>query len=173
MSAKDSTIKSVNDLKDAMGVTYEMARRYTLGTAKPREEKLKKLAEIFNVDISFLSHGSILDGNVDLSKKIRFEESKKIPVISWVAAGSFSPIETVLRDAEVDEYLPPIKECGKNGYGLIVTGYSMSPKFEPQDRIYVNPDFQVSDLKTNDLVIVACLGDTEATFKKLIIEGSD
>ena len=114
MSAKDSTIKSVNDLKDAMGVTYEMARRYTLGTAKPREEKLKKLAEIFNVDISFLNHGSILDGNVDLSKKIRFEESKKIPVISWVAAGSFSPIETVLRDAEVDEYLPPIKECGKN-----------------------------------------------------------
>ena len=33
-------------------------------------------------------------------------------------------------------------KLGRNGYGLIVTGISMSPKFEPEDRIYVNPDFQ-------------------------------
>lgn len=112
-----------------------------------------------------------LDNNVDLSRPISFE-GRPVPVISWVAAGSFTSIETVLRDAEIDEFLPPIKECGKNGYGLVVTGYSMSPKFEPEDRIYVNPDFQVSDLKTGDLVIVACLGDTEATFKQLVIEGS-
>ena len=48
----------------------------------------------------------------------------------------------------------------------------MSPKFEPEDRIYVNPDFQVSDLKTNDLVIVSCTGDSEATFKQLVVEGA-
>ena len=53
-----------------------------------------------------------------------------------------------------------------------MTGISMSPKFEPEDRIYVNPDFQVSDLKTGDLVIVSCTGDNEATFKQLIIEGT-
>ena len=112
-----------------------------------------------------------LDNNIDLSQKIAFE-GRPIPVISWVAAGSFSSIETVLKDTEIDEFLPPIKECGKNGYGLIVTGISMSPKFEPEDRIYVNPDFQVSDLKSNDLVIVSCTGDNEATFKQLVIEGT-
>lgn len=112
-----------------------------------------------------------LDNNIDLSQKIVLE-GRPVPVISWVAAGSFSPIETVLKDAEIDEYLPPIKECGRNGYGLIVTGISMSPRFEPEDRIYVNPDFQVSDLKTNDLVIVSCTGDNEATFKQLVIEGT-
>ncbi|EMI6453716.1 peptidase S24 [Acinetobacter baumannii] len=111
------------------------------------------------------------DNNIDLTQKINIE-GRPVPVISWVAAGSFEPIETVLRDAEVDEYLPPIKECGRNGYGLIVTGISMLPKFEPEDRIYVNPDFQVSDLKTGDLVIVSCTGDNEATFKQLIIEGT-
>lgn len=112
-----------------------------------------------------------LDNNVDLSQRMPFE-GRPVPVISWVAAGAFDPIQTVLKDAEIDEYLPPIKECGKNGYGLVVTGISMSPKFEPEDRIYVNPDFQVSDLKTGDLVIVSCTGDSEATFKQLIIEGT-
>jgi len=148
-------------------------------TKDPRRSTLEPFAEwagvsvsdLFEKDFRQLSKDLAFDNNVDLSKPISFE-GRPVPVISWVAAGSFSSIETVLRDAEVDEFLPPIKECGKNGYGLVVTGYSMSPKFEPEDRIYVNPDFQVSDLKTGDLVIVACLGDTEATFKQLVIEGS-
>lgn len=113
-----------------------------------------------------------LDNNVDLSQKIPLE-GRPIPVISWVAAGLFDPIETVLRDTKVDEYLPPLKECGKNGYGLIVVGNSMKPEFKPDDRIYVNPDIQTFDLKTDDLVIIACSGETEATFKKLIIEGGE
>lgn len=111
------------------------------------------------------------DINVDYSKKFSVE-GRLVPVISWVAAGSISPIETVLRDTIVDEYLPPNTKCGKNGYGLKVTGNSMLPRFEPGDRIYVNPDVQAFDLITGDLVIVAYLGDTEATFKKIIIEGN-
>ncbi len=113
-----------------------------------------------------------LDNNVDLSQKISLE-GRPVPVISWVAAGSFDSIETILKDTKVDEHLPPLKECGKNGYGLIVVGNSMKPEFKPGDRIYVNPDIQTFDLKTDDLVIIACSGDTEATFKKLIIEGGD
>ncbi|AXY61756.1 peptidase S24 [Acinetobacter sp. WCHAc010052] len=113
-----------------------------------------------------------LDNNINLSNKI-YLDGQPIPVISWVAAGSFSPIETVLKGVEVAEYLPPNKDCGKNGYGLIVTGSSMSPKFEPGDRIYINPDIQTFDLQTDDLVIVACAGESEATFKKLIIEGAN
>ncbi|KXZ66767.1 putative HTH-type transcriptional regulator [Acinetobacter venetianus] len=148
-------------------------------TKDPRRSTLEPFAEwagvsvsdLFEKDFRQLSKDLAFDNNVDLSKPISFE-GRPVPVISWVAAGSFSGIETILRDAEVDEFLPPIKECGKNGYGLVVTGFSMSPKFEPEDRIYVNPDFQVIDLKTGDLVIVACLGDTEATFKQLVIEGS-
>lgn len=113
-----------------------------------------------------------LDNNIDLAQRINIE-GRPIPVISWVAAGSFEPIETVLKDADVEEHLPPIKECGKNGYGLVVVGNSMKPDFKPGDRIYVNPDIQTFDLQTDDLVIIACSGESEATFKKLIIEGGD
>lgn len=158
-----------------IGVSRPTIENWIEGKSAPTGENLTNLANALKVDPNWLMSGKEsrvrLDNNVDISQKIPFE-GFPVPVISWVAAGSFGPIETVLRDAEVDEYLPPIKECGKNGYGLVVTGISMSPKFEPEDRIYVNPDFQVSDLKTGDLVIVSCAGDNEATFKQLIIEGT-
>ena len=158
-----------------IGVSRPTIGNWIEGKSAPTGENLTNLANALKVDPNWLMSGKEsrvrLDNNVDISQKIPFE-GFPVPVISWVAAGSFEPIETVLRDAEVDEYLPPIKECGKNGYGLVVTGISMSPKFEPEDRIYVNPDFQVSDLKTGDLVIVSCAGDNEATFKQLIIEGT-
>ena len=158
-----------------IGVSRPTIGNWIEGKSAPTGENLTNLANALKVDPNWLMSGKEsrvrLDNNVDISQKIPFE-GFPVPVISWVAAGSFGPIETVLRDAEVDEYLPPIKECGKNGYGLVVTGISMSPKFEPEDRIYVNPDFQVSDLKTGDLVIVSCAGDNEATFKQLIIEGA-
>lgn len=158
-----------------IGVSRPTIGNWIEGKSAPTGENLTNLANALKVDPNWLMSGkesqARLDNNVDISQKIPFE-GFPIPVISWVAAGSFGPIETVLRDAEVGEYLPPIKECGKNGYGLVVTGISMSPKFEPEDRIYVNPDFQVSDLKTGDLVIVSCAGDNEATFKQLIIEGT-
>ncbi|MHA3083762.1 S24 family peptidase [Acinetobacter sp. ANC 5383] len=169
------------ELANYSGVSRANVGLWINGPTKELEgSKLLKVAEFLKVNPLWLAGeraqmqltDSELDNNIDLSQKIALE-GRPVPVISWVAAGSFSSIETVLRDAEVDEFLPPIKECGKNGYGLVVTGNSMLPKFEPEDRIYVNPDVQTFDLKTNDLVIVACAGDSEATFKKLIIEGSE
>ena len=163
------------DLARAAEVSGVAAGKWIHGDSQPKAGKLKLIARFLDVSDDWLLTGREasprLDNNVDLSQRIPFE-GRPVPVISWVAAGSFGPIATVLKDAEVDEYLPPIKECGKNGYGLVVTGISMSPRFEPEDRIYVNPDFQVSDLKTGDLVIVSCAGDNEATFKQLIIEGT-
>lgn len=169
------------DLANYSGVSRANVGLWINGPTKELEgSKLLKVAEFLKVNPLWLAGeraqmqltNSELDNNIDLNQKITLE-GRPVPVISWVAAGSFGPIETVLKDAEVDEHLPPNKDCGKNGYGLVVTGYSMSPKFEPEDRIYVNPDIQTFDLKTNDLVIVACAGDTEATFKKLIIEGGE
>ncbi|MEB4676057.1 helix-turn-helix domain-containing protein [Enterobacteriaceae bacterium G50] len=48
---------AVKDLSQACGVTYEMARRYTLGTAKPRPEKLERIAHWLKVEPSWLEYG--------------------------------------------------------------------------------------------------------------------
>ena len=164
------------DLARAAEVSAVAAGKWLHGESRPKAEKLKLIARFLDVSDDWLLTGKEavprLDNNIDLSQKIPLD-GRPVPVISWVAAGSFDHIETILRGVEVDEYLPPIKECGKNGYGLIVVGNSMKPDFKPGDRIYVNPDIQTFDLQTDDLVIIACSGETEATFKKLIIEGGD
>ena len=49
----------------------------------------------------------------------------------------------------------------------------MEPTFKPEDRIYVNPTFQLDELNTGDLVVMACDGDSEATFKELVVEDGD
>ena len=98
---------------------------------------------------------------------------KLVPVISWVQAGAWTTVEAVPAGTQFEEWLPPNPKCGKNGYGLEVVGESMLPDFRPGDKIYVNPDFQITDLKTGDLVIVSCQGDSEATFKKLIVESGN
>lgn len=127
----------------------------------------RKIETAYNLPDGYMDHENQpvkLDNNIDLDSKLH-KEGRLVPVISWIAAGSFAPIETVLKDVAVDETLPPNPKCGKNGYGLKITGNSMLPRFEPGDRIYVNPDIQTFDLQTNDLVIVACLGDSEATLR--------
>lgn len=163
-------------LARAASVSSVAAGKWFHGESEPKAAKLKLIANFLGVTDDWLLTGKgssvKLDNNIDLTQKIALE-GRPIPVISWVAAGSLTSIETVIRDAEIDEWLPPNKDCGKNGYGLKVTGMSMSPFFLPDDRIYVNPDVQTFDLQTNDLVIIACYGETEATFKKLIIEGDN
>ena len=48
---------TITKLQDVAGVSYEMARRYTLGTATPRDNKVEKIAEYFQVSPSYLKYG--------------------------------------------------------------------------------------------------------------------
>lgn len=164
------------DIARATGKSTAAVTKWLRGENIPKADALKDISRLLGVSDEWLLTGKgkevAFDNNVSLLEKIEIT-GQPVPVISWVAAGSFTSVETVIRDTEVDEWLPPNKDCGKNGYGLKVTGMSMSPFFLPDDRIYVNPDVQTFDLQTGDLVIVACCGETEATFKKLIIEGDN
>lgn len=110
--------------------------------------------------------------NQNISKPLQLT-GRLIPVISWVQAGSWTSVESVPTGTQFEEWLPPNPKCGKNGYGLEVVGESMLPDFRPDDKIYVNPDFQPDELKTGDLVIISCDDDSEATFKKLIVESGN
>lgn len=54
MAAKSITIRNI---EEAVGITYEMARRYTKGTAEPRKDKLAKLAAYLGVTPQYLQFG--------------------------------------------------------------------------------------------------------------------
>ncbi len=98
-------------------------------------------------------------------------ENPYIPVISWETAKNWNGTES-LNDTDIIEWIPKIQNCGNNGFGLIVTGVSMQPEFRPKDRIYINPDFKINELETNDLVIVSFDNLERADFKKLIVENN-
>ena len=96
------------------------------------------------------------------------ENSDEVPILSWVAAGSWSNVEAVTFDDAIGKVSRP-SNLSKNGFALIVRGESMLPKFDPDDIIYVEPQTGLFALRNNDLVIVQCNDDTEATFKQLVL----
>ncbi|MFW2082869.1 LexA family protein [Acinetobacter guillouiae] len=135
----------------------------------------REIEEAFNKPHGWLDHVHEDIESINLDNNITdpfLIAGRLVPVISWVQAGTWTTVDSVPMGTQFKEWLPPNPKCGKNGYGLIVVGESMSPDFRPSDKIYVNPDFQISDLKTGDLVIVICDDETEATFKKLIVESN-
>lgn len=99
--------------------------------------------------------------------------SRLVPILSWVAAGSWSNVEAVTFEDALG-YAPKPPNLSAKGFALKVRGQSMLPKFEPEDIIYVEPMAGLFSLKDSDLVVVQCNDDTEATFKQLVIgETSD
>lgn len=94
-----------------------------------------------------------------------------VPVISWVAAGSFSDVMPVTIDDVID-WIPRPQHLSKRAFGLIIQGRSMWPEFKPDEIIYVEPEITPWDLKDGDLVVIHCNDDKQATFKQLIIGDS-
>ena len=157
-------------LADAIGVSKTSVIYWEKDDNIPKHESLMALSKVLSVTPDFLLSGKSA-GSTETNISAPFPLSGRlVPVISWVQAGSWTTVEAVPAGTAFEEWLPPNPKCGKHGYGLEVSGESMLPDFRPGDKIYVNPDFQVSDLKTGDLVIVSCEGDKAATFKKLIVE---
>lgn len=101
--------------------------------------------------------------------------ARPVPVLSWVAAGSWSESNAVGVD-DASDWLPRPLGLSEQGFALVVRGESMLPEFRPDDYIYVEPNISVISLKNGDLVVVqkADGSQAEATFKQLIIgETSD
>lgn len=91
-----------------------------------------------------------------------------VPILSWVAAGSWSNTEAVTMDDVIGE-APRPPNLSKFGFALRVQGQSMMPEFKPDDVIYVEPQTGLYALKDSDLVVVQCNDDKDATFKQLVI----
>jgi len=160
-------------LADAIGVSKTSVIYWEKDDNLPKHESLMALSKVLSVSPEYLLNGkqqADMDSNISTPFPIA---GRLVPVISWVQAGSWTSVDSVPAGTQFEEWLPPNPKCGKNGYGLEVVGESMLPDFRPGDKIYVNPDFQPDELKTGDLVIISCDGDSEATFKKLIVESGN
>lgn len=97
----------------------------------------------------------------------------KVPLISWVQAGNWCEVIDNFAPGDAEEWLPCPVSHSENTFVLKVRGESMfnphgRPSFHDGDLIFVDPQ---RDAIHGSLVVVRLEDSTEATFKRLIIEG--
>lgn len=131
---------SVSDLAKSSGVTYEMARRYTLGTAKPRDEKMLRIAEKLNVGPAFLDYGV---GSDDAGHAVK-------PVVTLRQLEVFASAGNGFINAEFPALISAIEipqdriyelfgRSSLEGVKLInVDGDSMMPTLCPRDLLFID-----------------------------------
>ncbi|GEM_PF-1880978 len=152
------------DIETSLGLKHGWMDVLHLKAPKPSpSELMQRIRDIENGGARDSSTAPLGTSNIAMA-----ENSDEVPILSWVAAGSWSNVEAVCFDDAIGRVSRP-KNLSKNGFALIVRGESMLPKFDPDDIIYVEPETGLFALKNNDLVIVQCNHDTEATFKQLVL----
>lgn len=158
---------SIQHLSDHLNVSYEMVRRYTIGTAAPRKGKVEIIAKLLKTTPEYLEFGIESKG---LSNVVPANMgTRKIPIISYVQAGTWTGIQD-LKDTTGDyQYILTDNEVSDDAFALYVRGESMLPEFREGDSLIIDPH---EEPRAGEFV-VAVNGDHEATFKKYCEDGID
>lgn len=157
------------DIETSLGLKRGWMDVLHIKAPKPSpSELMQRIRDIENGGAS--SDHPVPEGTASVSMA---SQSNLVPILSWVAAGSWSNVEPVTFEDAIGE-APKPPNLSKLGFALRVQGQSMLPEFKPGEVIYVEPQTGFLALKDSDLVIVQCNDDKEATFKQLVLgETSD
>jgi len=141
------------------------------GSNSPSAKYMESLAKVLKTTSSWILNGQEqkvdqLDNNVDLNPLATVIYA---PVISWVQAGDFTDMESISNLADCEK-LPLVPGAGRRSFYLEVKGLSNAPYFEEGEKICIDPDYQLEEIQTGEMVVVKC-NDT-ATFKALISESN-
>ncbi len=107
--------------------------------------------------------------NVELGPEIK----GRLPLISWVQAGSWSEVVDLFHPGDAEDWLPCPVGHSESAFALRVRGESMfNPhgrrSFQDGDMIFVDP---ARHAENGSLVIAKLEEDQQATFKELVIDG--
>lgn len=131
---------SVTDLATISGVSYEMARRYTLGTAKPRDEKMLKIADQLSVSPAFLDYGIDASGNSQNAKNT--VTLRQLEVFASAGNGYVNQeFPAIISAIEIpqDKIYELFGRSSLDGVKLInVDGDSMMPTLNPRDLLFID-----------------------------------
>lgn len=152
-------------LADSVGVTYQAVQQWESGKSNPKGKRLHALSDALRCTKSWIEFGE--DEGHKPSNVIPGPDIKgRFPLISWVAAGTWSDITKLsLEDSTL--YPCPVP-CSARTFVLRVQGISMEPTFRDGDLIFVDP---AAETRHGSYVVARLEDDNGATFKQLIIEG--
>lgn len=135
---------------------------------------LSRLARVLQVTGNWILSGGVqrtedggapyhLDTNVTAAPAM----TGTVPLISWVAAGGWTEVDSVEMDLEQAEWMPRPPGASERTFALRVVGESMAPRYRPGSVIFVDPDVQPEN---GDDIVALLTESEEATFKRLVIE---
>ncbi len=128
---------------------------YETGARMPDLEDIKIISSVLNIEPSDLAFGT---GNV-VPATIG---TTKVPLISYIQAGSWTGIEDLRTTCEEYEYILTDLDVSEDAFALKIKGDSMEPEFIEGDIVIIDPT-----VKPHAGEFVAAVnGDYEATFKK-------
>lgn len=149
-------------LGDALGVTKANVSAWENGRHEPSFDQLKKIAEE-------TSYKESLPGlTTTISNVSMVSAGAKVPLISWVQAGHWCEAVDVFQPSDAEEWLFCPVTHSSSTFALRVRGVSMEPKYRDGAIIYIDPERSADHLSN---VVVRIEGESEVTFKQLVIEG--
>lgn len=168
---------SQEQLADMAGVSQNTISKLVRGVTR-NSRSMPEIALALKVSEPWLRYGDALTATdsrgatINLSPNTsKTDKGAMVPVISWVAAGSFESVELIPEDELLKWVHCPVPHSDST-FALKVRGISMEnpngkPSFEDGDIIYVDPE---KEPENKSFVVVTLDGSSQATFKQLIIE---
>lgn len=164
-------------LAKAIGVSRVSVTKWESGITKPDGENLHRLAQILSCTPEWLLYGTGDLRQVDDTKiKPLVAVPNAIPVISSVQAGAWTETYSAARIADVLRWCNTTVKVSENAFGLDVRGESMtnpngSPSIPEGSTVIVEPNYGSIDDLYGKIVVAIIDGSSEATIKKLVVDG--
>ncbi|MEW6306162.1 MAG: S24 family peptidase [Verrucomicrobiota bacterium] len=157
------------DLATSLGLSVGSVGNWEAMFNMPTTRRLKLVAEKMGVSVDYLlGREPIEKANLSVPpSKIGSRPAYRVPVASWANAARADG------HSEICEFLDEVidTDCSDpNGFGLIVEGDSMEPRFSAGDRIVVAPNLPA---RNGQVVVARLAGDAGLLFKLYHATGRD
>lgn len=164
--AREKARLSQRDLAKRSGLSQQLISKLENGLVESTTEVFG-LAEALGVSPRWLATGQgtmAADDNVAEGPAI----TSYVPLISWVAAGSWREIADPYPPGMGEALVPVTCRVGGDAYALRVQGDSMEPVFPNGSVIIVDPS---AEPRQGSYVVVRLDEAEQATFKQLVLDG--
>lgn len=135
-------------------------------TQEVKYSTVQKIADATGKHVAFFT------GEPDLNAVSESTSYRKVPLISWVRAGTKNPVSDPYQPGAAEEWEDVTVPASRGTFALRVRGDSMvgpnGDGFPEGAIIIVDPEIPA---KSGDYVVVRFENSDEATFKRLVVDG--
>lgn len=164
-------------LAKVIGVSRVSVTKWETGVTQPDGENLHVLARVLSCSPEWLLYGK---GDITLPDDTKLKPITttpyNVPVISSVQAGTWTDSCTPVRISDVLRWCSTTLNVSDDAFGLDVRGESMTnphglPTIPEGSTVIVEPHYGTIDDLSGKIVVAMIEGSSEATVKKLVIDG--